>query len=156
MDKNLKLLVLDQLYDEDKDIKASIDAIKAMQFQELIYGAARKYDWYDLIPEVAERLEAIELPDEKLVKVKFLSGEALDIHFMVMPNWDGEGDEFKLKSFEGIDRLTSLKEIECVDFEGVEKQDLLLKLQLKEIDESYCELDEDVRERLIEMGVRLS
>ena len=137
MNDNLKLLVLGWLYLEDEMIKSQLDNIHAMGFQDLIYGDNKKYAWFARIPEVRERILAIEISDEQLASVDYLSGECCDTHSMIMPNWDGTGDEFDLESFEGIEKLTNLKSLELLQLEKVIDGHKLLEMQLTEI--NSCE-----------------
>jgi hypothetical protein len=155
VDINLKLLALNDLYYCDEEIKAQIDSINAEGFEELVYGDNPKYGWFSCIPEVRERLVAIEISDIQLEKITILSSEACKVHFMIMPNWDGEGDEFKIVSFSGIERMINLKSIQYVDFDKVIDLSNLLRIKLDEIKE-HSGLSNDFISRLRSHGVRVS
>ncbi|WP_157669445.1 hypothetical protein [Chitinibacter sp. GC72] len=137
MNEQLKLLILDDLYHEDEAIKAAIEHINSLNLEELVRGENPKYGWYDCIPEARALLLAIEISPAQLEKVTLLSAECCDTHFLVMPNWDGEGEEFTLTSFEGIEQLVNLKCLEFLDLSKVSDAELLLKLKLQKINECH-------------------
>lgn len=155
MDRNLKLLILDSLYFCDEDIKAQIDMIAAEGLDELIYADEPKYGWYACIPEVREKLHAIELAQHQLDKVSLLSAECCKTHFMVMPNWDGEGDEFAITSFAGIEIMKNLKSMQFIDFSKAIDLPRLLHIRLEEIEE-HAGLDAEFIEQLRRSGVKVS
>lgn len=154
MDINLKFLALEELYYKDQEIKEQIDAINTLELHQLVYGNNPKYKWFDCIPEMASLLSSIEIPDDKLKKVTTLSGEACHLHHMIMPNWDGEGDEFDMSSLSGVEKMTHLKQMSFINFESIKDAELLLGLDLEKISE-FSGLSEELLERLNEKGVTL-
>ena len=59
--------------------------------------------------------ENLKLTEEDLALVKklvFDGGE--DIYFLLMPDWDGESEEFDVKSVKGFEQLPNLKEVEYI------------------------------------------
>ncbi|TMN94124.1 hypothetical protein [Pseudoalteromonas sp. S558] len=72
-----------------------------------------------------------------------------------MPNWDGEGDEFAIKSFSGVEIIVNLKKLELLDFTSAKDIERLFELNIKEIGE-YCGLSNDHKKVFIEMGVKVS
>ncbi|OBU29057.1 hypothetical protein C0Z01_11285 [Photobacterium kishitanii] len=151
MDDNLKLLVLGDLYLSDEIIKKYIDDISDMGFSDLIYGDNRKYQWFDCIPEVKSLLLSIDITDEQFEKVTLLSGECCETHFLIMPNWDGEGDEFDLQSLTGTEKIKNLECLDLLNLSKVRNVDKLCDLNIKEI--NSCEgLDADIMDKLREKG----
>lgn len=155
MDNNLKLLALGSLYNDDYEIKSKIDAIDELNLEQLIYGDNPKYEWFDCISEIEEQLLAINITDQQLEKITLLSGECCKTHEMIMPNWDGEGDEFLIKSFSGVDKMTNLKELEFIDFTYAKDIERLFELVLHEIDEC-CGLSFEHQNAFIDMGVKIN
>lgn len=155
MNENLKLLILGELYSTDEEVKREMDKISAMNLHDLVYGDNAKYDWFDCILEVKELLLSISISSEQLEKVKLLSGECCETHSMIMPNWDGEGEEFDLKCFSGIESLTNLEALDLLELSKVENTEKLLNLNIKEI--SGCEgLDSGLERQLREKGVSIT
>ncbi|MUK92078.1 hypothetical protein GNP80_06445 [Aliivibrio fischeri] len=155
MNDNLKLLILGDLYLSDEEVKREMGKISAMNLHDLVYSDNAKYDWFDCIPEAKELLLSISISSEQLAKVKLLSGECCETHFMIMPNWDGEGEEFDLKCFSGIENLTNLECLELLDLSKVDNIEKLLNLNIKEI--SSCEgLSPDLERQLREKGVSIT
>lgn len=153
MDKNLKLLVLENLYFEDDEIKKQIDAIDVEPLHKLLLEN-KKYDWFDKIPEIENQLLAIEIDDNLLKKVTSLSGEGYKVYGMIMPNWDGEGDEFDIQYLSGIEKMPNLEEIGFIDFNCIIDAELLLQTNIKRLFEFFG-LDEDIEEQLEIKGVDL-
>jgi hypothetical protein len=152
---NLKLLILGDLYHKDDSIKNELDRISALNLDNLIYGDNPKYEWFDCIQEVKDRLLAIDVSDEQLKKVTVLSSESCHTHFMVMPNWDGEGDEFNLSSLEDIDTLTNLECLRLMDLNNVTDFSPLIGLNLQKISECWG-IPEEIEHQLIAQGVVVS
>ncbi|MGF1727635.1 DUF6892 domain-containing protein [Photobacterium nomapromontoriensis] len=151
MDENLKLLALDDLYHCDEAIKHRIDDIAGLGLSALIFGDAPKYQWFDCILEVKDLLLSIDITDEQFAKVTLLSGECCETHFLVMPNWDGEGDEFNIQSFSGIEKMKNLSCLELLDLSVVTDAERLLELKLDEVNDCLG-LTTEVVEKLIENG----
>ncbi|EPD5575189.1 hypothetical protein ABXV22_26270 [Vibrio rotiferianus] len=153
--ENLKLLILGDLYDSDDQIKNEMDKISAMNLHDLVYGNNAKYGWFDCISEVKELLLSINISSDQLAKVKLLSGECCATHFMIMPNWDGEGDEFDLTSFTGIESLTNLECLELLELSKVSNTEKLLELNIEEIS-SCSSLDPGLERELRARGVLIT
>ncbi|NVK72924.1 MAG: hypothetical protein HWE24_05535 [Oceanospirillaceae bacterium] len=155
MDNNLKLLALGELYCQDAEIKDLIDAIDAQNLEKLVFEDNAKYDWFDRIVEVEDQLLAIEISDQQFKKINLLSGECCHTFSLVMPNWDGEGDEFNIKSFAGIEKMVNLTCIEFLDFSYSNDIERLLDLNLKEIDE-FSGLSDIQISRFSNQGIMMS
>ena len=149
MDINLKILILEALNNKHASVTERIKSIKSKDYSDLIFGKNPKYDWFDNIPEVIKEIEDIEITQDMLDEVTRLSAECAEIHFMVMPNWDGEGDDFNIKSLKGIEKIPNLSEMSFINFTEVVDQELLLDIELKELSE-FSGMREDVRRRLEE------
>lgn len=155
MDKNLQLLALEYLYHHNDEIQAQVDAIDYLPLHQLIYDDNPKYEWFDHIPEIEELLLKIGISDEQLAQVTLISSEACHVHDMIMPNWDGEGDDFDIKSFDGIEKMINLEHIEFINFPSDENTKSILKLEkLKSIDE-YSGLSAAMKQQLQAKGVEL-
>jgi hypothetical protein len=153
--EHLKLLILGDLYHTDESIKHQLDRISALNLDSLVYGDNPKYEWFDCIQEVKDRLLAIDISTEQLLKVTLLSNECCHTHFMVMPNWDGEGDDFDLSSLAGIEALTNLESMQLLDLSNVSDFSPLLDLNLQEV--SDCSgLPTEIKSQLIAQGVDIS
>lgn len=155
MDNNLKLLALGSLYYGDNEIKKQIDAIDGQNLDELVFGENPKYEWFDCIPEIEKQLLAINITEKQFEKITLLSGECCKTHHLIMPNWDGEGDEFAIKSFSGVEIMVNLKKLEFLDFTSAKDIERLFELGIEEIDE-YCGLSDDHKRVFIDMGVKVS
>ena len=155
MDNNLKLMALSDLYYCDNDIKSQIDAIDEQNLQELVFGENSKYEWFDRIPEIEEQLLAIDITNKQFGEITLLSGECCKTHHLVMPNWDGEGDDFDIKSFSGVEKMTKLKHLEFIDFNSAKDIDRLFELGIEEINEYAGLSDEHIR-IFVDRGVKVS
>jgi hypothetical protein len=153
--ENLKLLILGDLYHADYSIKQELDSISALNLDSLIYGDNPKYEWFDSIQEVKDRLLAVDLSPEQLASVTLLSNECCHTHFMVMPNWDGEGDEFDLTSLVGIEALTNLEGLQLLDLSNVSDFDPLLGLNLQEVSDCLG-IPDEIQRQLAAQGVVIS
>lgn len=155
MDKNLKYLVLENLVHlEDQDVLQAIEAIEIKKYHDDLYGDNPSYGWFDCIPEIAKCYDDIPLSKAQLEKVEFLSGESCLVHSNIMPNWDGEGDEFDPVSLDGIEKVVNLKEIEFIDFTKVTDFSPLFKLPLKRLDE-FAGLSDEIIVQLEKYGVKI-
>ena len=64
---------------------------------------------------MVEFFENLNLTKEDLALVKelcFDGGE--EIYFMIMPEYDGESDEFDVKSIGGFEKLPNLRQVEYI------------------------------------------
>lgn len=155
MDKNLKLLALEYLYHHNDEIKTQVDAIDHIALHELIYADNPKYEWFDHIPEIEEQLLSIEISDELFKQVKLISGEACHVHHMIMPNWDGEGDDFDIQSFNGIEKLENLEVIAFIMFNTSQDVEKILELKKLKTIEEYAGPDDNITRQLIAKGIEL-
>jgi len=154
MDQNLKLLILDNLFEKNSTITEQINAIKNKDYSDLVLSDDSKYEWFDKIPEVLSEIDNIEITDDMLGQVTYLSAESCETHFMVMPNWDGEGDDFNIKSLSGLEKMSNLESIEFMDLSDVSDQEFLLGLKLKTISE-VCGIEDHIEESLKKMDVHI-
>lgn len=70
-------------------------------------------DEYELDEELYARLHAYPFTDEQLASIERLHWEGGGMHMehVVWPQWDGESDEFDLRTLAGIDQLVNLEEL---------------------------------------------
>lgn len=108
-DFNFKLVVINSLLE------------KKTSFSDELTERLKKYvDNYDgedfeCIPEMVDYFETLKLTETDLAQVNnlvFDGGE--EIYFMIMPDWDGESDEFDVTSIKGFEHLTNLEEVEYI------------------------------------------
>ena len=107
-DFGFKLIVIDGLLGLDD----------GCSFTEELERMKEKYvDCYDgepfvCIPEMVDYFEDLKLTEEDLAKVKSLCFDGgSEIYFYLMPDWDGESDEFDVHSVEDCKLLPNLKEV---------------------------------------------
>lgn len=78
----------------------------------LLFGRINDGDGYECIPEMVDYFENLKLTDVDLAMVEqlmFDGGE--DIYFLLMTDWDGESDEFDVRSVKGFELLSNLKSV---------------------------------------------
>lgn len=108
-DFGFKLVVINSLLEKETSFT---DALEEMNEK---YVDDYDGDEYECIPEMIEFFENLELTDEDLSLVTelcFDGGE--DIYLMIMPDWDGESEEFDVKSIGGFENLSNLKKVEYI------------------------------------------
>jgi len=156
MNKTLKYMIIDYLknFHKDQNIIEKISAFQPDKYYKEYYKENSKYDPYEPIPEIASMYDNIELTQEQLLNTKEIYGDST-IFLKLMPFWDGEGEEFKLNSLDGIEKLSNLEGIFNISFKNIHQQEQLLKLHnLKEI--CCCEgINEEIKQQLIKNGVTI-
>ncbi|MCM1535977.1 MAG: hypothetical protein NC126_08670 [Clostridium sp.] len=108
-DFGFKLVVIDSLLEKNASFSDELEEMKE-KYVENYDG-----DGYECIPEMVAYFENLKLTEEDLAlvdKLVFDGGE--DIYFLMMTDWDGESDEFDIKSVKGFERLPNLKEVEYI------------------------------------------
>jgi hypothetical protein len=106
----MKLMVIDQLLDKDTSFSDELE-----ELQEKCEDAVDDMDAFECIPEMVEFFENLVLTDEDLEQVtELIFDGGNDIYFLLMPDWDGESDEFDVTNIGGYKRLTNLKRVEYI------------------------------------------
>ena len=106
-DFGFKLVVIDSLLDKEVSFAKELDEMRQKYVDDF-----QGDDGFVCIPEMVEYFENLELTEDDLSKAEelvFDGGE--DIYFMIMPWWDGESEEFDVKSVKGFERLKNLKRV---------------------------------------------
>lgn len=151
-DQNMRFIILQKLWDTNDLVANEINKIVDSNFKDLIFEEPAKYEWYDKIPEVITALENIEILPEYLLEIEELDGSAeIEIFSLVMPNWDGEGDEFSLLTVQDIDLMPNLKYMYGFDFSLTFDQEKLITANLIEIGDRGG-LTAEVKKELIKKG----
>ncbi|WP_434339828.1 DUF6892 domain-containing protein [Motilimonas cestriensis] len=155
LDKKLKYLAIEALSAKSA-MQPQLNAIALKQYHREYHQDNSRYDYYDLIPEIAQQYDQVTIADDLYSKVRSLSAECCDVHFNMMPAWDGEGDDFSPESLLGLELLTQLETIEFVAFDNVHDQTPLLVLpNLKRISE-HSGLQPKIIAALRAKGVKVS
>lgn len=152
-----------------KDINFKISVIGALHelgfYQEEAEALKDKYyngeDFsYKPIPQVYEYYKNLAIDQDKLDQIESLQPDGGDLCYVyLMNNWDGEDDQFIIKSIEGIELLTNLKSfdpISMVEEGSLDYAPLLGCKHLEEISSVYAKdgrKNEKVIEQLDERGV---
>ena len=108
-DFGFKLVVINSLLLEKTSFSKKLEEMKEKYVEE--YDG----DEFECIEEMVQFFENLKLTEEDLALVKklvFDGGE--DIYFLLMPDWDGESEEFDVKSVKGFEQLPNLKEVEYI------------------------------------------
>lgn len=108
-DFGFKLVVINSLLEEKTSFK------KELKKMEKKYVDEYDGDGYECIPEMVEYFENLKLTEEDLslvTELVFDGGE--DIYFLIMPDWDGESDEFDVTSVKGFELLPNLESVEYI------------------------------------------
>ena len=108
-DFGFKLVVINALLGKETSFSAELEKMKET------YVDTYDGDGYECIPEMVAYFENLTLTEEDLEQVTELSfdgGE--EIYFLLMIYWDGESDEFDIKSVEGFEKLPNLKKVEYI------------------------------------------
>lgn len=105
-DFGFKLIVINSLLNEETSF--------GRELQEMKERYEDSYEWgsYVCIPEMLKYLEELELTEADLATVRSLCFDGgNEIYFYLMPDWDGESDEFDVHSVEDAALLPNLKEV---------------------------------------------
>ncbi len=105
-DFGFKLVVISSLLEEETSFSKELEEMKEKYVDE--YDG----DGYECIPQMVDYFENLKLTDEDLALVKelvFDGGE--DIYFLLMEYWDGESEEFDVKSVKGFEKLPNLERV---------------------------------------------
>ena len=109
-DFGFKLVVINSLLDKEVSFSDELEEMKAKYVDDF-----DEYGSYKCIDEMAEYFENLKLTQDDLDSVTelcFDGGE--DIYFLIMPDWDGESEEFLVKSVDGFELLKNLKSVEYI------------------------------------------
>ena len=105
-DFGFKLVVISSLLEKDTSFAKELEEMKEKYVDDF------DGDGYECIPEMVEYFENLKLTEEDLALVEelvFDGGE--DIYFLIMPDWDGESEEFDVNSVKGFELLPNLKSV---------------------------------------------
>ncbi|MDU5818636.1 MAG: hypothetical protein E6Z48_01675 [Clostridium butyricum] len=108
-DFGFKLVVINSLLEKETSFSNKLEEMNEK------YVAVYEGDGFECIPEMVEFFENLNLTKEDLALVKelcFDGGE--EIYFMIMPEYDGESDEFDVKSIGGFEKLPNLRQVEYI------------------------------------------
>ena len=108
-DFGFKLVVINSLLEKETSFSNKLEEMNEK------YVAVYEGDGFECIPEMVEFFENLNLTKEDLALVKelcFDGGE--EIYFMIMPEYDGESDEFDVKSIGGFEKLPNLSQVEYI------------------------------------------
>ena len=108
-DFGFKLVVINSLLEKETSLSNKLEEMNEK------YVAVYEGDGFECIPEMVEFFENLNLTKEDLALVTelcFDGGE--EIYFMIMPEYDGESDEFDVKSIGGFEKLPNLRQVEYI------------------------------------------
>lgn len=108
-DFGFKLVVINSLLEKETSFSNKLEEMNEK------YVAVYEGDGFECIPEMVEFFENLNLTKEDLALVTelcFDGGE--EIYFMIMPEYDGESDEFDVKSIGGFEKLPNLRQVEYI------------------------------------------
>jgi hypothetical protein len=115
---------------------------------------------YQPIPQVYDYYKKLTIDQDKLDKIQSLQPDGGDMCYVyLMNNWDGEDDQFTIKSIEGIELLANLKSFDPISMieEGSLDYTPLLKCKhLEKVSSVYAKdgsRNEKVIGQLDERGV---
>lgn len=117
-DFGFKLVVINSLLEKETSFSNKLEEMNEK------YVAVYEGDGFECIPEMVEFFENLNLTKEDLALVTelcFDGGE--EIYFMIMPEYDGESDEFDVKSIGGFEKLPSLRQVEYISMCSEELMD---------------------------------
>lgn len=109
-DFGFKLVVINSLLDKEVSFSTQLEEMKAKYVDSF-----NEYGSYQYIPEMVKFFENLKLTEEDLkcvTELYFDGGE--DIYFLIMPDWDGETEEFDVRSVDGYKLLRNLERVEHV------------------------------------------
>ena len=108
-DFGFKLVIINSLLGKETSFVKELEEMKAK------YVDKYSGDGYECSPEMVAYFEKIELTEADLAMVEHLifdGGE--EIYFLLMKYWDGESDEFDVRSVSGFEILPNLKSVEYI------------------------------------------
>ena len=94
-DFGFKLVVVNSLLNQENSFAAQLKQLEEQ------YVEAYEDGTFECIPEMVDFFENLQLTEQELESVKelvFDGGE--DIYFLLMPDWDGESDEFEKRGIQ--------------------------------------------------------
>lgn len=106
-DFGFKLVVINSLLDCPCSFSEKLEEMKEK------YVDDYEGEDFECIPQMLEFFQEVVLTEQDLALVNSLvfdGGE--DIYFLIMPNWDGESEEFDVESVEDMELLPNLREVE--------------------------------------------
>lgn len=146
-DPNLKLVVLNELVQAGVVDLGNADELAMHVLQRCVNLEA---EGAQLIPEIYDYLLRYPLSEEQLARVQSLCFDGgLDIYFLIWPRWDGETDEFSVRSLSGIERCPNLRKLS--ENALTEKLDLRPLQGLKQLQELELAGRHDHGEVLLEL-----
>lgn len=117
-DFGFKLVVINSLLEKETSFSDKLEEMNE-KYVDMYEG-----DGFECIPEMVEFFENLNLTKEDLSLVTelcFDGGE--EIYFMIMPDYDGESDEFDVKSIGGFEKLPNLRQVEYISMCSEELMD---------------------------------
>jgi hypothetical protein len=131
-DFNFKLCVLSALMEEGHYVEEA---------EALHEEHADSAEDYKPIKQVIAFYRSIEIPERLLATITSLSPDGGDLAYdHAMSVWDGEDDQFDIKSIEGIERLINLEAftpIAMIAEKGIDYTPILGCKKLKRVDMSF-------------------
>jgi hypothetical protein len=118
---NLKLVVLNELILQGY-FKSEIDSLRNRYW---------KWDNYthEPIPEILHFCKNVEIKEEHLNLIRTITFDGgNDIYHLLIPNWDGEDDQFDIEDISGLRRLKNLEEIVVISMVAVQDYSVLSEL----------------------------
>ena len=144
---NFKLVVLNQLIDKGH-FKEELKELKDK------YWDSDNYE-YEPIPQINDFCKNVVLTEELLAEITFIEFDGgLDIYHDLIPNWDGEDEQFDVDSLADVTKLPNLESISEISMLTATDIEPLLQLKnLKEVSWYALSKDEVNASRLRENGV---
>lgn len=153
-DINFKISVIGALH-ELGFYKEEAEALKDKYYNEDDYS-------YEPVPQVYEYYQNLQIDQDKLDQIESLQPDGGDLCYVyLMNNWDGEDDQFLIKSIEGVELLTNLTSFEPISMiheDGIDYSPLLKCKKLESISADFAKegsKNEKVLEKLEERGVEI-
>ncbi len=146
---NFKLVVIDHLLDQGHFVE-QVESLKDK------YWDDNNFD-FEPIPEILAYFEQMEIPESLLHEITSLTFDGgLSIYQIVIPNWDGEDDQFDVDSLEDITLLPNLESLlEISMLTATDISPLLNLKKLKKVDWYAIKKDEDKANQLRQAGVEV-
>ena len=115
-DFNFKLMIINELMYVDEVLLPKFNISEfAEQYKERKINIEE--EGYDTIPEAEAYFRNLEIPMDLLIDIKELKPDGGDeIYGQLIPFWDGEDDQFDVKSIEDIKYLPNLKATNSMNF----------------------------------------